>query len=552
MADLGNNKGSFDVEKELEAILKDLNSDSNRANNSSAAGAPLKSTQAPRQQAQAQRRTQTPTQRPQAPVQRQQAPVQQKPAEPQQPMGINMTNKQRSEQKKQHQGLTSKLPFLQNITKPKTRITTTTKNGMKIYEDKTDYSRIDDSNASYYDGEVYFSSKKPVAQPALVEGEMVKKRRVPKNKFEKFFFDIADIIQQGGKKGNAVYLSILLVISIILSAISMSLLGDILAFNRSDEVVAITVEENATTNKIITQLDKKGLVKHGWFCKMFMGMTKGVHEKFGPPKYLSGVYYLSADMCVEKMLYACQDVKVDDVVTVTIPEGFTIEQIAIKLEKSGVCQSHDFYRNLEAASFNYPFIKDIDQKKSRYQYLEGYLYPDTYEFFLGQNASSVINKLFENFDDKWSPKYDKRAKELGMSVDDVITLASIVQREAADAEQMPVVAAIFHNRLKSNDFPSLQSDATNVYVNKFIKPNVDTGEYGLYWANYSTYECRGLPVGPICSPGDEAIKAVLWPASTDAYYFCHDKAGNIYTAKTELEHQNNYSKAMFGDKDSDE
>ena len=117
---------------------------------------------------------------------------------------------------------------------------------------------------------------------------------------------------------------------------------------------------------------------------------------------------------------------------------------------------------------------------------------------------------------------------------------------------MPVVAKVFLNRLSSSNFPSLQSDATNVYVNKYIKPNVTSGEFDSYWQKYSTYSCIGLPAGPICSPGDDAIKAVLWPADTDAYYFCHDSAGNIYTAKTEAEHNANYYKALSGTGDRDD
>lgn len=523
MADYGNNPGSFDVDKELEALMKDLHM-------SARPQTPGQVQQPQAQQVSAQKPvTQAPRQQSTQPRQAQQ-PVQQS---AQQPMQQRQAKQRQAQQR---QGRTSRIPFLNN-SQPKTKITTTTKNGMKIYEDKTDYSRMDDSNASYYSGEVYFAAKKPI-HPEPVASKP--KQFVPQNKFEEIIYNVSKMIREGGTKGSAVYVGILFVIAICLSAFSMSLIGDILAFNRSDEVITITVDEDATTNKIISQLDKEGLIKHGWFCKLFMGLTKSLHEVSGPPVYLSGVYYLTPDMGVEKMLLSCQETKTADTVTVTIPEGFTIAQIAAKLEKSGVCMSDEFYKNLDSATFKYDFVKSIDNRDARYNYLEGYLYPDTYEFFVGQNASSVINKLFENFDEKWTDKYKKRAGEIGMSVDDVVTLASIIQKEAADGEQMPVIAGVFFNRLNSSSFPSLQSDATNVYVNKYIKPNVTTGEYDTYWAGYSTYACRGLPVGPICNPGDDAIRAVLWPESTDAYYFCHDKSGKIYTAKTEQEHNANY------------
>ena len=425
---------------------------------------------------------------------------------------------------------------------PKTRITTTTRNGIKMYEDRTDYSRMNDDNATYYEGEVYFAAK----NPAPANSPARTRTRKPKNSFEAFFMNLSKAIRDGGQKGTAIYLAVLLLISIFISIYTMSFINDILAFNRSDEVATITVGENATTAQVIKQLDKAGLIKHGSLCKIFMGLTSSLHSPSGKePVYLSGVYYLTPSMGLEKMLLSCQEIQKAETVTVTIPEGFTIEQIAKKLEKAGVCMSDEFYNNIEKANFStYKFIAEMPDKASRYHYLEGYLYPDTYEFFVGQNASSVINKLLENSEDKWTDAYETRANEMGLTMDDVLTLASIIQKEAGSSEQMPVIAKIFFNRLNSTGFPSLQSDATNFYVNTYIKPNVTSGEYDTYWARYSTYACKGLPVGPICNPGKDAIEAVLWPDETDAYYFCHDKSGKMYTAKTEAEHNANYYKTL--------
>ncbi len=436
--------------------------------------------------------------------------------------------------------------LLKGSSAPKTRISTTTKNGIKMYEDKTDYSKMNDQNATYYEGEVYFAAKKPAPAGAPSRS----RARKPKNGFEAFFMAVSKAIKNGGKKGTAIYLGILLLISIFLSMFTMSFINDILAFNRGDDVATITVGENATTAQVINQLDKVGLIKHGSLCKIFMGLTGGLHNSSGKePVYLSGVYYLTPNMGLEKMLLSCQEIQKAETVTVTIPEGFTIEQIAKKLEKSGVCMSDEFFNNIEKANFSsFKFIAEMEDKTSRYHYLEGYLYPDTYEFFVGQNASSVINKLLENSQDKWTKEYETRANELGLSMDDVLTLASIVQKEAGNSEQMPVIAKIFFNRLNSTGFPSLQSDATNFYVNTYIKPNVSAGEYDTYWARYSTYACKGLPVGPMCNPGKEAIESVLWPSDTDAYYFCHDKSGKMYTARTESEHNANYYQTLNSSK----
>lgn len=539
MPDNRSNPNSFDVDKELEALMRSVNAHS-PANSSGSANtqAGEASAQNHRKTAAAQQASHAVQQRP-----RQQRPVKQQNKAPQ--SDGRMPERPRKEKQSLTQRLSKTLSM--NLKPQEPKIVTKTNNGIKMYEDKTDYRKMNDKDASYYTGEVYFASKKPVPVQTAVNHEGVAAVRGGGLSRK-----INDFLKKGGKRAAVIYVAILVVISVLFSIHIMSLLNDIFAFNRSDDVKTITVSENATTNQIIKQLDKAGLIKHRTFCKIFMSMTKSLHEVSGKPVYLSGVYYLKPSMGLEKMLLSCQEVHKAETVTVTIPEGFTIQQIAEKLEKSKVCMSDEFYNNVKSAEFSYSFLKSIENKSSRYEYLEGYLYPDTYEFYVGQNASSVINTLLENFEKRFPEEYKARAKEMGMTVDEVVTLASIVQKEAADAEQMPVVAKIFLNRLSSSNFPSLQSDATNVYVNKYIKPNVTSGEFDSYWQKYSTYACIGLPVGPICSPGDDAIKAVLWPADTDAYYFCHDRAGNIYTAKTEAEHNANYYKALSGTGDSDE
>ncbi|MBO7689697.1 MAG: endolytic transglycosylase MltG, partial [Clostridia bacterium] len=145
-----------------------------------------------------------------------------------------------------------------------------------------------------------------------------------------------------------------------------------------------------------------------------------------------------------------------------------------------------------------------------------------------------------------------RAREINMSMDDVITLASIVQKEDSEPDTMAVIASFCYNRLNSSAYPSLQSDATNYYVNTYIKPAASAGDYNLYRNRYSTYVCKGLPVGPICSPGDDAIKSVLWPASTNYYFFAHDDEGNLYAARTASEQNVNVYNALTASGSDDE
>ena len=352
-------------------------------------------------------------------------------------------------------------------------------------------------------------------------------------------------VQSEPKRREAAYKILIVLIALLLAIHWTSCINDILGFARSDKEKVIVVEEGDTTNQLIGKFDRAGLIKHSTVCKLFIATTSGIRND--NDKYLKGEFTLTPDMGIEKMLSTCTATQKRETVEITFPEGFTVEQIAEKLEESKVCSKSDFLKATNVATYSY------DNGDQRYHLLEGYMYPDTYEFYVGEDASSVVSKLLGNFNQKWSDSYASRARELNMSMDDVITLASIVQKEDSNPDNMAVIASVFYNRLNSSAYPSLQSDATNFYVNTYIKPNASSGDYNLYRNRYSTYVCKGLPVGPICSPGDDAIKSVLWPASTNYYFFAHDDDGNLYAARTASEqNQNVYNALTTGGSDEEE
>lgn len=358
-------------------------------------------------------------------------------------------------------------------------------------------------------------------------------------------------IQSDPKRRESAYKIIIVLIALLLAIHWTSCLNDVLGFARSDKEKIVTVEEGDTTAKLIGKFDREGLIKHSTFCKMFINATSDIRSD--NTKYLKGDFTLTPDMGVEKMLATCTATQKRDTVEITVPEGYTVEQIAEKLEEAKVCSKDDFLKATNSSKYSYDLIKNINNGDQRYHLLEGYMYPDTYEFYVGEDATSVVSKFLNNFTEKWSDSYANRAKELNMSMDDVVTLASIVQKEDSNPDNMAIIASVFYNRLNSSAYPSLQSDATNYYVNNFIKPNTSSGEYNLFRNRYSTYVCKGLPVGPICNPGDDAIKAVLWPASTNYYFFAHDDDGNLYAARTASEqNQNVYNALTAGGSSSDD
>lgn len=394
-----------------------------------------------------------------------------------------------------------------------------------------------------------FSGKKkkpqgdvPYKKPEIVHDEngraiIVKKNEIPpKKKIELFFKQ---------NKKAWVLIAVCIAAAALISTYAISCMNDILAIGRDSEtVVTVNIPAQTDTKGAIDILKENKLIKHKYFCRI---CAKAL--EYRDDNYLTGIYYLTESMGLENMLSSFKKPTVTgETVTLTFPEGYTVNQIAEKLEKYEVCSQTAFFATVRDVDFSteYSFIAQIDNKDKRYQVLEGYLYPDTYEFYIGENASSVIRKFLDNFKNKWTDEYQAQADKIGMSIDDVITLASIIEKEAYGADQMPLVSSVFHNRLnKSGIYPTLGSDATKEYVSEYISKSVtNSAELSGYQKNYDTYKCAGLPVGAICNPGNDAIKAALFPANTGYYYFLHDNDKKIYLAATDSEHNQNSLAAL--------
>ncbi len=353
----------------------------------------------------------------------------------------------------------------------------------------------------------------------------------------------------------AVYFLIVAVTSTILCIYGIGCINDILAIDKRDLSCEVTISAGATDSDVIDILKENKLIKNKGFCKLFV---KLFHDD---DKYISGSYTLNSDWGVEKMLSTMQVGNTTyETITLTFPEGYTIDQIAEKLESNKVCTASSFIKTMQSVDFSgeYPFLKNQADKELRFRTLEGYIYPDTYEFYVGENASSVVRRFLDNFKSKWTADYQKQAEKLGMTVDEVVTLASIIQAEAANSGQMKDISSVLHNRLeKPGTFPRLECDSTEKYLIETIKVTLtssttDTQKYIAYRDLYDTYstDCKGLPVGAICNPGGAAIAAALYPTDTDYNYFRHDAKGNVYYANTFSEHnQNGYKAAAISDED---
>lgn len=212
---------------------------------------------------------------------------------------------------------------------------------------------------------------------------------------------------------------------------------------------------------------------------------------------------------------------------VTIPEGYSVAQVFKLLVNKGVCASEKalFAAAQDSDFTSYDCIANQLPKENRCFTLEGYLYPDTYEFYGNSNPVDVIKKILTNTDKKLTKKYYAKAEELGYSLDEILTIASIIEKETGKDEERANIAAVIYNRL--NIQKKLELDCTINYIERYVKPYI-AGDINRYNKYYNTYKCKALPDGPITNPGKKAIEAALYPAETEYFYFCSDKDGNYY------------------------
>jgi UPF0755 protein len=228
---------------------------------------------------------------------------------------------------------------------------------------------------------------------------------------------------------------------------------------------------------------------------------------------------------------------------ITIPEGLTYKQIVNTFVKKDLARADRFDSAMKYKKYDYDFVKSIKDVNNREFKLEGYLFPDTYEFAMNADEKTIVNVMLANFNNKITKGMYTRAKELGMTMDQIITLASIIEREVSNTHDRRVVSEVFYRRLKDKNpnLRKLESCATLQYI--FLNTEGKVHKVITYDDKnidnpYNTYLHAGLPPGPICSPGIDAINAALYPdEDTDYMFFLSAGDGTTKFSKTYAEHQ---------------
>lgn len=338
--------------------------------------------------------------------------------------------------------------------------------------------------------------------------------------------------------GILILVTLIFGVSIISSMVIIGYGKDMLGIDKSEETHLLVVPEGATTEEIAQMLQDDGIIKSAKAFTMFADLRD---KDIG---YIVGEHFIRPNMPYETLINELTQLPTEelgDSIEVTFPEGITLIEASRILENEGICDAEDFVFYFNSGGFGLDFENLLPVDTSlKFQKMEGYLFPDTYFFYENSNVETVCQKIYYNFESKMTDERISRMQELNLSLDQLITFASIVQMEAPSKDVMDNVASVFWNRLNNNnDFPLLQSDPTSNYSQDTVRPNMEYYNETIINA-YDTYKSPGLPPGAICNPGIEAIDAVLAAKETPYFYFIANINTKItYFSETLEEHEAN-------------
>jgi UPF0755 protein len=283
--------------------------------------------------------------------------------------------------------------------------------------------------------------------------------------------------------------------------------------------ILFEIPRDHTMKQVAAELEQKRFLRVAWPL-VYLGRFSGKDNKM-----VAGEYELAQNMNVAEVLKTITSGKPLERKLV-IPEGTTMAEIADLVDAAGIIGKAQFFSALQDKSL-------VTAAGSGNGSLEGYLFPNTYNFSRPITPQEVLVRLIKEGQKHWPQQYTDRADELGMSRHRVITLASIIEKESGNSSEQPLISSVFHNRLKAK--MPLQSDPTVIYGIPDFDGNL-TKEHLQRATPFNTYVITGLPPGPICNPGDTAIKAALYPEETEYLFFVANGEGSHVFSKTLAEH----------------
>ncbi len=336
--------------------------------------------------------------------------------------------------------------------------------------------------------------------------------------------------KRSGLSGAAIYAIFVIGVSALLACIGWVAANDVLALNKPEKTATITITNDDSFGDVAEKLKDEGLIEYKFLFNLFATFTRSKDD------VVAGTFTLNTDMDYRALLSGMSaNSATRATVTVTIPEGYTVDQIFTLLEEKGVASVEDLQDMAANHDYAFSFLQDLEL--GDYHRLEGYLYPDTYEFTTPQNSLYVINKMLVRFDEQFTDAMRQEVADSGRTIHEIITIASMIEKET-DGNDRADIASVIYNRLNNPSGGTqgyLQIDATLAYING---GKVPTEADKSIDSPYNTYLYKGLPAGPISNPGLESIKAAMNPNSTSYYYYALGDDGVHHFFKTRREQQN--------------
>jgi len=315
--------------------------------------------------------------------------------------------------------------------------------------------------------------------------------------------------------------------SLLLILLALFLLAGYMAYAMTRpvqlaETRTMEVPKSASTGQIAALLAEKDLVRNADVFKLYSRL-KGFDGRYKTGSYTFNGTVSLADIAAELLRGKTAEIKF------TVPEGLTLAEIAAILADKGLADRDRFLDVAQNEAFSYDYLPAAGSDHR----LEGFLFPDTYQVPSGYGEKQIIEMMLKRFDTVMTPEWRQQAEKLKMSIPQVVTLASIIEREARVAVDRPLVSSVFHNRLAIE--MRLESCATVQFALGKVKDVLLYEDLEIE-SPYNTYRNSGLPPGPIAVPGAASLEAALYPADTDFLFFVAKPDGSHYFSKTLAEH----------------
>lgn len=341
--------------------------------------------------------------------------------------------------------------------------------------------------------------------------------------------------QSSGLKAVGAFMYILMIIgiSLIIATFAIVTVNDMFALVSDNDrtVTMVFSEEKTTVKEAADALEDSGLIKYKWAFQLYAKLKGNV-------SFDSGTFDIKDSYDYGQIIDTFNRISnYQKTIKVTIPEGYNMRQIAQLLEDSRVCNADEFIRTCNTYAFKHEFLQDVPMIENR---LEGFLFPDTYEFYENESPVQAANKMLNNFNKRYTEEMRDYTEKAGLTIQEVVLIASLVEKEAKLATERATIAGVIYNRLDNKgNFPYLQIDATVMYA--LNKTDALTSADLEVDSPYNTYKVQGLPPTAICNPGVSCLLAAIIPENHRYYYYVVDansETGRHIFSKTLAEHNN--------------